>query len=73
MYRREIPQFRTDFLYGAMRLYNTWRLFDKSPPCGEGWMNERDITVRILQILEDENNKYDAWERDKEDAKRKRT
>ena len=43
-----------------------WRLFKQAPPNGQGWANERGVTCRILEILEVENNKYDAWERDKE-------
>lgn len=39
---------------------------------GQGWGNERGVTCKILRILETENNKYDAWEREKEEAKRKR-
>ena len=55
-----------------MELYNNWKLFKQSAPLGEGWGNERGITCRILQILEVENNKYDAWEREVEEAKRKK-
>ena len=67
----DVPQFRTEFLSECTDLYNNWRLFDKTPPCGQGWANERGVTCRILHILEVENNKYDAWERDKEkDRKR---
>ena len=72
MYRRDIPQYRTPFLMGALNLFSNWRLFEKAPPSGTGWANERNVTVRILQILESEYNKYDAWEREVEDAKRKR-
>lgn len=72
MYRRDVPQFRTEFFSRAMYLYNTWKLFEKAPPCGNGWANERDVTCRILTILEVENNKYDQWQRDLEEAKRKK-
>lgn len=71
MYRRDVPQFRTMFFMRCMQLYNTWKLFKQSPPLGRGWANERNVTVEILQILEVENNKYDAWEREKDDIKRK--
>ena len=67
----EIPQFRTPFLSRCVELYNMWRLFKQAPPNGQGWANERGVTCRILEILEVENSKYDAWERDKE-RKRKR-
>ena len=70
MYRRDVPQFRTVFFSRCMQLYNTWKLFKQSPPLGGGWANERNVTVEILQTLEVENNKYDAWEREKENAKR---
>ena len=72
MWEREVPQFRTVFFNRCMELYNTWKLFKQSAPLGEGWGNERGITCRILQILEVENNKYDAWEREVEEAKRKK-
>ena len=72
MYRRDVPQFRTPFLAGALNLWTNWRLFDKSPPCGIGWANERNVTVRILQLLESENNKFDVWEREEEELKRKK-
>lgn len=47
-------------------------MFKQSPPLGQGWANERGITVKILQILESENNLWDAWQRDLEDEKRRR-
>lgn len=72
MYRREIPQFRTAFLLRAVELWNTWKLFKQSPPLGQGWGNERGVIVKILQILEAENNLWDAWQRDLEDEKRRR-
>lgn len=72
MWEREIPQFRTAFFTRCMELYNTWKLFKQSAPLGQGWGNERGITCRILQILEVENNKYDAWQREVEEAKRKK-
>jgi len=55
-----------------LNLWTNWRLFDKSPPCGIGWANERNVTVRILQLLESENNKFDVWEREEEELKRKK-
>lgn len=70
MYRRDVPQFRTPFFTRCMHLYNTWKLFKQAPPSGEGWANERNITCEILQTLEVESNKYDAWEREKEDNRR---
>ena len=72
MYRRDVPQFRTEFFSRAMQLYNIWRLFEKAPPSGNGWANERNVTCAILQLLEVENNKYDQWQRDLEEAKRKK-
>ena len=68
----EIPQFRTIFFSLCMDLYNNWRLFKQSAPLGQGWANERGITCRIIQTLEVENNKYDQWQRDLEDEKRKK-
>ena len=62
----EVAQFRTMFFSRCMELYNTWKLFKQSAPLGQGWGNERGITCKILQVLEVESNKYDAWERDKE-------
>ena len=70
MYRRDVPQYRTMFLSRAIELYTTWRLFEKAPPSGGGWANERNTVVKVLRLLEAENNKYDAWEREKEDARR---
>ena len=72
MYRRDVPQYRTEFLIGALNMWSNWRMFGKAPPNGMGWANERNVTVRILQTLEKENAEYDAWERDKEDLKRKK-
>lgn len=71
MLRREVPQFRTEFLNRAVHLFNTWRLFEKAPPCGNGWANERNVTCRILTILAVEDNKYDAWQRELENAKKR--
>lgn len=68
----EVPQFRTVFFNRCMELYNMWRMFKQSPPLGQGWANERGVTCKILQVLEVENNKYDAWQREIEDAKRKK-
>ena len=70
MYHREIPQFRTAFLSSCIRLYKHWHLFNQMPPNGNGWANERAVTCEILELLEGENQLYDAWERDKESAKR---
>lgn len=72
MQKRDIPQFRTHFLSGAVTLFSNWRLFNREPPSGRGWANERNVTVRILHLLEDENAKYDAWEREKEEDRRRR-
>lgn len=71
MYRRDVPQFDTPFFNSCMNLYNNWKLFKQSPPLGNGWANERNVTAQILQLLEVENNKYEAWLREKENAKRK--
>ena len=71
MYRRDVPQFRTVFLTRAIDLFNNWNLFNKMPPSGT-WANERNVTSRILSILASEDNKFDAWEREVEEAKRKR-
>lgn len=68
----EVAQFRTLFFSRCLEVYNTWRLFKQGAPMGQGWGNERGVTCKILRILETENNKYDAWEREKEEAKRKR-
>lgn len=68
----EVAQFRTLFLTGALNLYSNWRLFHRAPPSGGGWANERNVTARILHILESENADYDAWERDKERERTKR-
>ena len=70
MYHREIPQFRTRFLSSCVQLFNNWHLFNQMPPNGNGWANERAVTCEILELLERENQLYDAWERDKESAKR---
>ena len=72
MFRRDIPQYRTLFLSGALEMYTNWRLFNKEPPNGNGWANERNVTALILRLLESENNQYDAWEREQEDLKRKK-
>ena len=72
MYRRDVPQYRTDFLALAINLFVNWRLFNKMPPCGNGWANERTVTVQILRILDSEDGLYDAWIRDVEDDKRKK-
>ena len=72
MYRRDVPQYRTDFLALAINLFVNWRLFNKMPPCGNGWANERNVTVQILRILDSEDGLYDAWIRDVEDDKRKK-
>jgi len=72
MFKREIPQFRTAFLFRAIELWNTWKLFKQSPPLGQGWGNERGIIVRVIHILESESNLWDAWKRELEDEKRKR-
>lgn len=70
MYRRDVPQFDTPFFNSCMNLYNNWKLFKQSPPCGMGWANERNVTSQILQTIEIENNTYEAWERERENAKR---
>lgn len=72
MFMKEVPQFRTLFFNRCMELYNNWKLFKQSPPLGQGWANERNVTCRILRILENENNLYDAWQREVEEAKRKK-
>lgn len=66
MLRRDVPQFRTLFFSRCMTLYNNWRLFNKMPPCGNGWADERNVTSEILSLLEAENNKYDLWEHEKD-------
>lgn len=67
----EIAQFRTLFFYRCIELYNTWKVFKQSPPMGQGWGNERAVICEILRLLEVENNQYDAWEREKENERRK--
>ena len=70
MLRRDVPQFDTPFFNICMMLYNNWKLFNQAPPNGQGWANERNVTCQILQLIESENNKYDAWEREKERARK---
>lgn len=65
MLRRDVPQFDTPFLNACMYLYNNWKLFNQSPPNGNGWANERGVVCHILQLLDSENAKYDAWEGEK--------
>lgn len=67
---RDVPQYRTEFLNRCIQLFNQWHLFEKAPPNGNGWANERAVIVEILELLEMENNAYDSWLRDKEDDKR---
>lgn len=70
MFRRDIPQFRTEFFARSMRLYNNWKLFRQAPPRGMGFAEERTTTIDILMILEEESNLYDAWEREKASKKK---
>lgn len=70
MYWRDVPQYRTQFFDRCIRIYNKWRLFEKAPPNGNGWANERSVIVEILELLEVENSDYDSWLSEKEDAKR---
>lgn len=72
MYRRDVPQYRTDFLALAINLFVDWQLFNKTPPCGNGWAYERNVTVQILRIMESEENLYKAWQDDLKEAKRQK-
>lgn len=65
MYRRDVPQFRTAFFSQAMNLYQSFKLFNSSPPNGQGWANERHTITQILSILSEESQAYEAWEHDK--------
>lgn len=67
---KDVPQYRTAFFNKCISLFNRWHLFDKAPPFGNGWANERAVTVEILELLERENSDYDAWLREREDATR---
>lgn len=70
MYHRDVPQFRTPFLFSCIQIYKTWLLFNRMPPTGSGWMNERAVICEILQLLDKENQDYEAWEREKESARK---
>lgn len=72
MFRRDVPLFRTDFFFRSMRLFNQWLLFKRSPPQGIGFANERSTTCRILSILYEEQNLYDAWERERQSQSRRK-
>lgn len=60
----EIQELKTPFFSMAMELYHNFKLFGL--PHGNGWLNERDLTLDILSILEDETNAFDAWEMKKD-------
>jgi len=68
----DIPQYRTAFFQRCMELFNTWRVFEQTPPMGQGWGNERNVTCRILRILLTEDNLYEQWKRDKEEDRRRK-
>lgn len=59
--QEEVDQYETPFFYAAYDLWlstKRWNL----PNGTIGWGNERNTVIEILNILESEKNRYDAWE-----------
>ncbi len=55
----EIDAMETEFLMRSISLWvtcNRWKL-----PNGKGWLDERATVIDIINILESESNRYDAW------------
>ena len=55
----EIDAMETEFL---MRSISLWVTFKRCGlPHGKGWFDERSTVIDIINILESESNRYDAW------------
>jgi len=58
--QEEIEVHHTDFLAKSLNLWRMskwWGL-----PNNKGWDNEKATVMDILNILENESNRYDSWE-----------
>ena len=54
--RRDIPGYFTPFFYEA---YTVWSRYTKfGLPNGQGWKQEREIVVKVIEVFESER---DAW------------
>ena len=55
----EIDAMETEFL---MRSISLWMTFKRCGlPHGKGWFDERATVIDIINILDGESNRYDAW------------
>lgn len=68
---RDAVELDTDFYRGAWRIYVDWKRF-QCLPHGKGTMDERKCVLDIIHILDNEVSQWDAWEREREMAKRRR-
>jgi len=55
----EIDMMETDFLIMSVNLWMTFKRCGL--PHGRGWFEERATVIDIINILESESNRYDAW------------
>lgn len=60
----EIQELKTDFLFRSFSLFSDYSCF-KVLPHGKGTMDERPTVIEALKILSEEENLWDAWEREK--------
>lgn len=62
--QKQINKLYTPFLAASLQQYINYVSF-KVLPHGKGTLDERTTVLKILEILQDEQNSFDAWEREK--------
>lgn len=55
----EIDEMETEFLARSISLWVTFKRCGL--PHGKGWFDERATVIDIINILESESNRYEAW------------
>lgn len=60
----DIEALKTPFLFKAIKLYNEYNTFEVLPH-GQGTLAEKPTVIEIIQIFKQEENAWDAWEREK--------
>ena len=62
--RREAVDLHTDFFRFSWVLFVRWKTFNVLPH-GKGTLDERNTTLEILRILNEEEHLFDSWEQEK--------
>lgn len=63
-----MPRYFDDLFYEAVYQWKRWRMFGL--PHGRGWYGETDVTLQVIETVEEERNLYEAKSLEEENKRR---